>query len=487
MSFNDTLMQYFEWELPDDGKHWQRLKEDAPHLAEKGISFVWMPPAFKATGTNDVGYGVYDLFDLGEFDQKGSVRTKYGTKEEYLEAIQALQDNGVRPIADVVLNHKAAGDEKEQFHVLKMNPTNRQEPMSAPFEIEGYTYFKFPGRQGKYNDFEWHWYHFSGLDYDARRDETGVYMILGDDKGWADNESVDNEMGNYDYLMFTDIDYSHPEVRKNLMDWAKWFIEETGVSGFRLDAIKHIDSQVVADFIKIISDTLGRDNFYVFGEYWNADFTTNVDYLESIDYEFDLVDVKLHMNFHEAGERGSDYNLTQIFDSTLMQNQPWNAVTFVENHDTQPGQSLESPVAEWFKSLAYGMILLLESGLPTIFYGDYYGTYDKKLNSISDVLDKLLYLRKYYAYGKEVRHFDHANCIGWVRLGTDDFPNGLAVVISNADEGWKEMSLGEIHAGEVWVDYLGHYQGEVVLDGSGTGQFPVSGGSISAWVNRDTL
>ncbi len=43
-----------------------------------------MPPAFK--GTPNDGYEVYDLFDLGEFDQKGTVRTKYGLKEEYLRA-----------------------------------------------------------------------------------------------------------------------------------------------------------------------------------------------------------------------------------------------------------------------------------------------------------------------------------------------------------------------------------------------------------------
>ena len=66
---NQTLMQYFEWYLPSDGQHWSRLAEDAPHLADLGIRKVWMPPAFKATSANDVGYGVYDLFDLGEFNQ----------------------------------------------------------------------------------------------------------------------------------------------------------------------------------------------------------------------------------------------------------------------------------------------------------------------------------------------------------------------------------------------------------------------------------
>ena len=49
-----------------------------------GITDVWLPPAYKAaSGKQDAGYGVYDLYDLGEFDQKGSIETKYGTKDEY--------------------------------------------------------------------------------------------------------------------------------------------------------------------------------------------------------------------------------------------------------------------------------------------------------------------------------------------------------------------------------------------------------------------
>ena len=52
---NQTLMQYFEWYLPHDGKHWKRLADDAKHLADLGISHIWMPPAFKATNEKDVG------------------------------------------------------------------------------------------------------------------------------------------------------------------------------------------------------------------------------------------------------------------------------------------------------------------------------------------------------------------------------------------------------------------------------------------------
>ncbi|HES9834819.1 TPA: alpha-amylase [Streptococcus pneumoniae] len=247
---NQTLMQYFEWYLPHDGQHWTRLAENAPHLAHLGISHVWMPPAFKATNEKDVGYGVYDLFDLGEFNQKGTVRTKYGFKEDYLQAIQALKAQGIQPMADVVLNHKAAADHREAFQVIEVDPVDRTVELGEPFTINGWTSFTFDGRQDTYNDFHWHWYHFTGTDYDAKRRKSGIYLIQGDNKGWANEELVDNENGNYDYLMYADLDFKHPEVIQNIYDWADWFMETTGVAGFRLDAVKHIDSFFMRNFIR---------------------------------------------------------------------------------------------------------------------------------------------------------------------------------------------------------------------------------------------
>ena len=64
---NGVMMQYFEWNLPNDGMLWKRLKDDASHLHEIGISAVWIPPAYKGHEQADEGYGTYDLYDLGEF------------------------------------------------------------------------------------------------------------------------------------------------------------------------------------------------------------------------------------------------------------------------------------------------------------------------------------------------------------------------------------------------------------------------------------
>jgi alpha-amylase len=91
-----VMFQYFEWNCKNDGSLWRDLIEKAQEIKNLGTTAIWLPPAYKAmNGVNDTGYAVYDLYDLGEFDQKGTVRTKYGTKDEYLEAIKAAQKVGM--------------------------------------------------------------------------------------------------------------------------------------------------------------------------------------------------------------------------------------------------------------------------------------------------------------------------------------------------------------------------------------------------------
>ena len=102
---NGVMMQYFEWYLNCNKNLWNTVKKKGEELSRLGITSIWLPPAYKGIGgENEVGYGVYDLYDLGEFNQKGSIATKYGTKDEYLDAIVGLQQSGLDVYADVVLN-----------------------------------------------------------------------------------------------------------------------------------------------------------------------------------------------------------------------------------------------------------------------------------------------------------------------------------------------------------------------------------------------
>lgn len=161
---NGVMMQYFEWNLPNDGALWRRLKGDASHLRQVGVTSVWIPPAYKADEQQDEGYATYDLYDLGEFDQKGTVRTKYGTRAELQEAIAELHRCGISVYLDAVMNHKTGADYTERFTVREVDPSDREHLLSGPYEIEGCTGFDFPGRGDRYSGFKWHWYHFTGTD-----------------------------------------------------------------------------------------------------------------------------------------------------------------------------------------------------------------------------------------------------------------------------------------------------------------------------------
>ena len=231
-------MQYFEWNLPNDGNLWNKLKQDAKHLRETGVTAVWIPPAYKADEQQDEGYATYDLYDLGEFDQKNTVRTKYGTKQELVEAIDELHKHGVQVYLDAVMNHKCGGDYPEKFMAQQVDPSNRNEPVGEPHEIEAYTGYDFKGRGDKYSDFKYHWYHFSGTSQGPDNEHIDkIFRILGEGKQWS--EGVDSENGNYDYLLGNDLDLDHPEVIHNLLHWGMWVAKE-----LNLDGVRHVRQTV---------------------------------------------------------------------------------------------------------------------------------------------------------------------------------------------------------------------------------------------------
>ena len=90
------------------------------------FSYLYFPPAYKgAYGVNDTGYGVYDHYDLGEFKSKNTIRTKYGTKKEYLWCIKMFHLFGIDVYADIVLNHLMGADVMEQVIAYKVDAYHR--------------------------------------------------------------------------------------------------------------------------------------------------------------------------------------------------------------------------------------------------------------------------------------------------------------------------------------------------------------------------
>ncbi|KUL85532.1 hypothetical protein ZTR_08075 [Talaromyces verruculosus] len=474
------MLEAFEWYTPPDGRHYQRLQSALSDLKEIGIDNLLLPPGCKAMHPSGNGYDIYDLYDLGEFDQKGSVATKWGSKQDLLSLGQAAEELGMGVYWDAVLNHKAGADRKEKCLAVTVDPKDRNIDLTKPEEIEAWVGFDFPSRREAYSKLKYGWQHFNGTDFnDLDKTKTAIYKIFAPGKDWA-RDVCTSENGNYDYLMFANLDHSNPEVRDDILNWAEWIGGQLPLKGMRLDAVKHYS----AEFQRALVDHFRRSQKDWF-------FT-----------------------------RGADLRL--VFEKTLVKFEPEHAVTFVMNHDTQPHQALEAPISNPFKPLAYALILLRKDGYPCIFYGDLYGICSsnppketenpKKFRHLHvpkelRTLPAMILARKLYAYGEQQDYFSSRNCIGFVRYGNARHPWGMACAMNNGLTPTKlRMFVGKRHAGESWSDVLdlthvsdaGDLKGKsepktekgkkkkrvVRVNAKGYADFPVASMSVGVWVNE---
>ena len=481
------MMQYFHWYNPADGSLWNELHDKIEGLAKLGVTALWLPPTYKGnSGGLDVGYAVYDMYDLGEFEQKGSVRTKYGTKEELVRAVDRCKELKVQVYADVVFNHRIGGDEEEMFVATPVGSDNRHEQIDDPRTVRSDTKFTFPGRAGKHSDFQWNHQHFTAVDTDFNDDQyRAVYLI----EGKTFDTNVDMEKGSFDYLMGCDVDVKHPEVQEELKRWGTWYLNEVGLDGVRFDAVKHIEAGFFPEWLKHVRAEAGRDIFAV-GEYWSYDLDALKHFLHLTEGLVTLFDAPLHLTFSEASKVGDQFDLRKVFDGSLVSQAPELAVTLVANHDTQPLQALESVVEPWFKPLAYALILLRRDGYPCIFYADYFGAeYTDKGRDGNEVtismashkflIDKFLQARQTYGFGDQYDYFESPNHIGWTRPA-NEAGKAIAVLMSNAGDASQRMEVKMPNTG--FVDCTGHITDSVTTGNDGWGDFRCNGGSVSVWV-----
>jgi len=223
--------------------------------------------------------------------------------------------------------------------------------------IEPWVHYNFPGRGDKYSTLKWHWEHFNGTDWDQRGQRNAIFKIVDPPeteshpkasstelirKGWADD--VDSENGNADYLMFSNIDYLHPEVREDVLRWGKWMIsDEVGVDGFRLDAVQHYSSRFTHEWIESTMRQGMRKakNIFVVGEFFSGDVEKLLQWLSDTDFLASLFDVPLVNNLSRVsiawdkaigmiGQGGRlstrGIELNKVFEKALVSSAPDNAM-----------------------------------------------------------------------------------------------------------------------------------------------------------------
>ncbi len=324
---------------------------ESGYFDDLGVNALWLTvpmdnPNVIGPGADGRAYSAYHGYWISDLE---SVEEHFGDMALLKTVIDAAHDRGIKVLFDYAMNH-----------VHSDNPVFSEHP-------------------------EWFW----PLDYD------GKYCVCGGGCSWDGYEG--RRCWFRDYL--PDWNFQSPEARAASIDNAMWWIKETGVDGYRLDAIKHIETVWVEDLRKRVNAEVDQSagRFYMVGETFE---TGNRDVIRQyvgenlLDGQFDFP-LRGAIVEHLLRRSGTMFDL----DGFLASNDgfyPGIMSTFIGNHDIPRviQTALDSPWGTWdnggdsnwnnppslpgntapFERVALGFTFLFTTrGVPLVYYGDEIG------------------------------------------------------------------------------------------------------------------
>jgi len=403
-----VLLQAFYWNCPaaenQQWNWWNYLQLKLPAIKNAGFTALWLPPACKAAnlfGGTSMGYDPYDYFDLGEYDQRGQVKTWFGSKDELTALIASAHTAGLLVYADIVINHNNGGDASE------VNPLDGQTRWTV-----------FTPASGKFAR-NWTCFHPSTFQV---RDEYPPF-------------------GGVPHLC-----HQNPLVYTSVMDYCQRMIEEIGFDGFRFDYVKGFGPWMIKAlaerrFNKSAQAATYEDTFYkpfCVGEYWDGEQSIDewLDQANSFnDNPVSAFDFPLRYHLKDLCDTyGYDLRGLLASDSVLT-TEPDRAATFVDNHDTT--QSAGDAVIH-DKLLAYAFILT-HQGYPCVFWPDYFN-YGLARTGTANGLDALIAAHENYAAGNAGNLWADHDLYIMQRSGYQSQP-GLVFVLNNLGDTWHGATV----------------------------------------------
>jgi alpha-amylase len=388
-----VMLQAFHWDCPrvdnQEFKWWDFVRGKVDELARVGFTALWLPPVHKAANIRgpSMGYDPYDYYDLGEHDQKGSRETWFGSARELSALIEAAHGRGLGVIADMVINHNSGADATERNGITGDTRWTLFRPKSG----------KFPRN--------WESFHLC-------RYETWDQQTFGE---------------------MPDLCHRNPEVFREILDLARWLVEEVGFDGFRYDFVKGYGTWIITA-IQEYRYVRGGSPFkpYGVGENWSSARTIE-NWIREVNawndnpvgaFDFPLRDMLKEL----CDTYGFSLRRLTTWD-TFSRARPTEAVTFVENHDLRDdGRPIFND-----KLLAYGYILTHE-GYPCVFWKDYFNWDLGKEGTPNGIAALVAAHERLAGGGTEVLWADDDLYV-MQRLGYGDKP-GLVFALNNRGDGW---------------------------------------------------
>lgn len=293
-----------------------------------GITALWLMPIHPSPSYH--GYDVTDYYD---------VNPDYGSLDEFKEFLQAAHRRGIRVIIDLVINHTST-----------QHPWFKQAlDLQSPY----HTYYIW-------------------------QDENPGYSGPDGQKVWHRASN-----GKYYYALFwdqmPDLNLKNPAVTREIYEIARFWLNDVGVDGFRLDAAKHlIEEETKQENTALTHEWLANFHAYykslnpqaiTVGEVWSNSFEA-VRYVRNSEmdmvFNFDLArSILSNVNNQNAVSLGN----TLTFETRLF---PLGSMSiFLTNHDQDRVMSVLMNDKD--KARLAASVYLTSPGVPFIYYGEEIG------------------------------------------------------------------------------------------------------------------
>ncbi|CAG5017863.1 Alpha-amylase [Dyadobacter sp. CECT 9275] len=204
------------------------------YIRDLGCTALWLSPVFQNNAFSYHGYAVENYLE---------VNRRFGTKKDLEELVEKAHDYDIKVFLDIVLHHSGdnwtyPGDEKYYYYQGAVFPFEswRSQNLPVPIELRNPELY---WRKGQIRNFD---------AYPETRE--GDFANLKSYKNDASPEAL--------------------LVQQILTKIHCYWIRETDIDGFRIDAVKHMGEETVSQFCSHVREyayKLGKRNFFFFGEF----------------------------------------------------------------------------------------------------------------------------------------------------------------------------------------------------------------------------
>lgn len=290
---------------------WNEVAEKIPEVAEAGYTSFWLPPPTKGNSGLSVGYDLFDPFDLGDKNQRGTIRTRYGTKAELQRMVAIAHRFGMRVYFDNIMNHR--GGEVPGYNSFV--PTNLY-PGTVPGDFHLRTtsdgFYRNASNIRDYNSV-WQVQNLSLLglvdiahespnaNFGPTEGSTApkpIFVRHPNNPEYYDEHPTLGRVG-FGRVTQSDLNvnpsFYREDVNAYLLRSVRWLFHETRCDGLRLDAVKHVPS-------------------YFFGQQTGIDRdTSSAGYVGSAQLQFNLAH-----GFTDSNHRNSNFDAEAARNDALI-------------------------------------------------------------------------------------------------------------------------------------------------------------------------